>query len=125
MRKEKTRKGILLVVGFAIHCYLWSAAQAGSGELGEINQKLTDLEGRTAKLEEKQKGESSPTDFRVFWKEGLNLTTEDGTFKLKIGGRLQNDWFWSSEDSGIKANIGEQEDGVEFRRARIYFSGLI
>ncbi len=125
MRKGKTRKGILLVVGFAIHCCLWSAAQAGSDELGELKQKLTDLEGRTAKLEEKQKGESSPTDFRVFWKEGLNLTTEDGTFKLKIGGRLQNDWFWSSEDSGIKANIGEQEDGVEFRRARIYFSGLI
>jgi phosphate-selective porin OprO/OprP len=61
----------------------------------------------------------------VFWKEGLNFTTQNGDFKLKIGGRLMNDWFWSSEDDAIKANVGEQEDGVEFRRARLYFSGLI
>lgn len=125
MRKEKKGKGILLVAGIAILFCRLSAAQAGSGELGEIKHKLTDLEDRTVKLEEKQKNEANPTDFRVYWKEGLNFDSQDGNFKLKIGGRLQNDWFWSSEDSAIKSNVGEQEDGVEFRRARIYFSGLI
>jgi len=113
------------MAGIAVLFCRLSAAQAGSSELGEIKQKLTDLEGRTATLEEKQKAESSPTDFRVFWKEGLNFNSQDGSFKLKIGGRLQNDWFWSSEEDSIKSNVGEQEDGVEFRRARIYFSGLI
>ena len=125
MKKGKKREGILLIVGIAILLCRWSIAQAGSNELGELKQKLTDLESRTAKLEEKQKDESSPTDFRVFWKEGLNFNSQDGSFKLKIGGRLQTDWFWSSEDDSIKSNVGEQEDGVEFRRARIYFSGLI
>lgn len=125
MRKEKMRKGILLITGIVIFCCWGSVAQAGSNELGEINQKLTDLEDRTAKLEEKQKNEANPTDFRVYWKEGLNFDSQDGNFKLKIGGRLQTDWFWSSEDDSIKSNVGEQEDGVEFRRARIYFSGLI
>jgi phosphate-selective porin OprO/OprP len=125
MRKDKMRKGISLIAALAIYFCLWSTAEAGSNELGELKQKLTDLESRTAKLEEKQEDESSPTDFRVFWKEGLNFNSQDGSFKLKIGGRLQNDWFWSSEDDSIKSNIGEQEDGVEFRRARLYFSGLI
>ena len=125
MRKDKVRKGIFLTTCVAVLFCWWSVAQAGSDELGEIRQKLTDLEGRTAQLEEKQKAESSPTDFRVFWKEGLNFDSQDGSFKLKIGGRLQNDWFWSSEEDSIKSNVGEQEDGVEFRRARIYFSGLI
>lgn len=96
-----------------------------ANEISELKQQLSDLEDRTATLEEKQNSDTSPTDFRVFWKEGLNLATEDGNFKLKIGGRLQTDWFWSSEDKDIKSNIGEQEDGVEFRRARLYFSGLI
>jgi phosphate-selective porin OprO/OprP len=125
MRKEKTRKGILLIAGIVILCCWGSVVQAGSSELAEMKQKLTDLESRMAHLEEKQNTESSPTDFRVFWKEGLNFDSQDGSFKLKIGGRLQTDWFWSSEDDSIKSNVGEQEDGVEFRRARIYFSGLI
>ena len=99
-----------------------SIANAGSTELGDIKQKLSELDERTSKLEENALG----TNFRAYWKEGLNLATEDGTFKLKIGGRLMTDWFWSSEDDDIKAStIGEQEDGVEVRRARMYFSGLI
>jgi len=83
------------------------------------------LENRTAALEEKQKAEANPTDFRVYWKEGLNFDSQDGNFQLKLGGRLQTDWLWSSEDNQIKQDVGEQEDGVEFRRARIVFSGLV
>ncbi|MBN2182230.1 MAG: hypothetical protein JW715_09975 [Sedimentisphaerales bacterium] len=125
MRNEEMKKEILLTATLAALFCWYSVAQAGSGELSDIREKLTNLENRTAELEKQRKAETSPTDFRVFWKDGLNLNTEDGAFKLKIGGRLQNDWFWSSEDDDIKTNIGEQEDGVEFRRARLYFSGLI
>jgi len=90
-------------------------------------EKLQETQERLEKLEELKKQESGadPTDFRVYWKEGLNLATLDGDFKLKIGGRLQTDWLFSSEDDAIKLDVGEQEDGVEFRRARIFFSGLI
>jgi len=125
MRKEKMKKRILPIVSIAILLCSWSSAQAGSNELSDIKEQLSNLENRTAQLEEKQKDESKPTDFRVYWREGLNFDSQDGSFKLKIGGRLQNDWFWSSEEDSIKLNVGEQEDGVEFRRARIYFSGLI
>jgi phosphate-selective porin OprO/OprP len=104
-------------------------------KLQETQEKLEQLEARQMQkeksLEEKieelarKKHEKEQTDFRVYWKEGLNLTTLDGDFKLKIGGRLMTDWLWSSEDTKIKQYVGEQEDGVEIRRARLYFSGLI
>jgi len=115
--KEKMFISIMVT----LFCSL-SLANSGSSELGEIKQKLSELDERTTQLEAK----TEATDFRVYWKEGLNLATEDSSFKLKIGGRLMTDWFWSSEDEDIKSSsIGEQEDGVEVRRARIYFSGTI
>jgi phosphate-selective porin OprO/OprP len=78
-------------------------------------------------LSERPRPELGPTDFRVFWKEGLRLETPNKDFTMKVGGRIMNDWGWISEDDGIKADadIGDQEDGVEFRRARLYISGLI
>jgi phosphate-selective porin OprO/OprP len=69
--------------------------------------------------------ESSPNDMRVYWKEGLRLDSSDGNFKLKIGGRLMNDWGWLTEDEKIRRSFGRLEDGVEFRRARLYSSGTI
>ena len=109
----------LIIIG------LGSFAQADSGEFEKLKEELSDLQERIATLEQNKLNEDDPNEFKVFWKEGLHLTTEDGTFKLKIGGRLMNDWLWSSEDKNIKTSIGEQEDGVEFRRARLYFSGSI
>ncbi|MEJ2649658.1 MAG: porin [Sedimentisphaerales bacterium] len=119
----KMFKGIFVSM-IVIACSL-TAAQAGSGEISDIKSQLSDLEKRTAKLEENQGQEKAATDLRAFWKEGLNLTTEDGSFKLKMGGRFMQDWFWSSESDGIKSMFGEQEDGTETRRARLYTSGSI
>jgi len=103
--------------------------------LQETQERLDQLEAKQMEKEKaleeqieelkKQEPKPNPTDFRVYWKEGLNLVSLDENFKLKIGGRLQTDWLWSSEDDAIKSDIGEQEDGVEIRRARLYFSGLI
>ena len=59
-------------------------------------QKEKSIEGQIEELKKQQPG-ADPTDFRVYWKEGLNLATLDENFKLKIGGRLQTDWFWSSK----------------------------
>ena len=61
----------------------------------------------------------------MFWKEGLRMETPDKEFALKVGGRIMMDGTWVSEDRGIKTNVGEQEDGVEFRRARMNLRGRI
>ena len=122
MCKECLNKFNWILLIIVVIAWSQSSANAGSDELAEMKSKISDLEERTAKLEE-----SDAKDFRVFWKEGLNLKTEDDSFSLKIGGRLMTDFTWISEDEDIKNDslIGEQEDGVEVRRARMYFSGNI
>ena len=146
----KNRHSVLLALGLLL-LLLWPSENARADEASELKQqiqeqsqklremqeKVDQLEARqrlkekslTEKIEQVQEKQkevgSGPSDFRVFWKEGLNFTTQDEQFKLKIGGRIQNDWMWIGEDEGLKSDVGEQEDGVEFRRARLYFSGLI
>ena len=64
--------------------------------------ELEALKKRVAALESKQNSPddslrkaveriSGPTDFRVFWDDGLRFETEDKAFTLHIGGRLQYD----------------------------------
>jgi len=68
---------------------------------------------------------SSPLE--VKWKEGIRLESEDGNFKLKAGGRLQNDWtWWADADEDVETFLEEDlEDSVEWRRARLYVEGQI
>jgi len=92
--------------------------QAINNRLNATNASVEDVKkiGSTAK---------EPNDFRVHWKEGLNFDSINKNFKLKIGGRIQQDWGWFTEDKEIRDTIGDQVDGAEFRRARIGLSGTI
>ncbi len=83
----------------------------------ELEKKLSDLETKYGRW-------SDPNIFRVYWKSGLHFETLDKTVKLKLGGRIMNDWAWFA-DSDVGGAIGELEDGTEFRRARIYIAGQI
>lgn len=65
-----------------------------------------------------------PGDFRVHWDEGLRLDTADGQARLKMGGRIHNDWFWYDQDDTLQRRL-DLEDGTEFRRARLYLSGVL
>ena len=64
-------------------------------------------------------------DMRVYWNEGLRLDSNNGAFKLKIGGRIQNDWGFFGEGDDIQSSIGDSMDGTEFRRARFFVGGTI
>ena len=64
-------------------------------------------------------------DIKVHWKGGLRLESKDKQIKLKIGGRIQHDFGFFSEDSGVRTTIGPLADGTEPRRARIYLSGTL
>lgn len=93
----------------------------------EIEERVERIEAEIAEQEEK-----SASDFRVFWRDSLRFETKDGRFKLRIGGRLQNDYAFFDQDSDLRhiwdpdtrsvINV-DTEDGTEFRRARIYLSG--
>lgn len=61
----------------------------------------------------------------AYWDEGMKLKSEDGNFKLQIGGSVFNDWGWFDQDDDIETFIGDQVDGTEFRKARIFMKGDI
>lgn len=83
------------------------------------NQEET-LEERVDRLEEQRR-----EDFRAYWKNGLRLETADGRFQLRFGGRIMADWvFWDGSDA-VEASVGTLEDGVEFRRARLFVQGYL
>lgn len=65
----------------------------------------------------------SEGDLRVYWRDGLRLETSDGLYKLRISGRVQNDWAFFSGDEG---DFGlDFNDGTEFRRAYFGFQGTV
>ena len=65
------------------------------------------------------------TELNASWSNGLLLQSEDKSFKLKIGGRIQNDWAWFSQDDSNEVYYGNIQDGTEFRRARLALSGTV
>lgn len=92
-------------------------------EAAATPEALTERVGALETKVEKHK-EPEPSDFRVYWKDGLNLDTTDESTKLKLGVQVHHDWFWFDQDKDLQRQV-DLEDGTEFRRARLYISGKI
>ena len=65
----------------------------------------------------------STQNLKVYWKEGLRLDSADKSQRLRIGGRIMNDWGFFSTDDALDDAVGPVVNGTEFRRARLYLSG--
>jgi len=112
----------------------------------ELLRTIEDLERRVTELERVVKGDDGapatqepapvpppaasappprPNDLRVYWQEGIRLDSADGDFKLRIGGRTQWDHALFDLDESLRSALGDVENGVEFRRARLYLRGTI
>lgn len=59
------------------------------------------------------------------WKDRLTFKSEDDSFEVQVGGRLQLDWAFFDNDNDLSSVFGEEDDGTQFRRARIDFIGKI
>jgi phosphate-selective porin OprO/OprP len=132
MSKADIRLLLVLVFFITVYCVLTPLSvyaaedEDTDGRIQKLEAQLREVQVELQEVKaERPRPELGPTDFRVFWKEGLNLQTQDGDFKMKIGGRIMWDSTWVSEDGDIKADVGDQEDGAEFRRVRLYTSGLV
>ncbi len=66
-----------------------------------------------------------PNGFRVYWRDGFRAETNDGRFQLRIGGRLQTDLNWALEKEPFDGLLGELDDNVEVRRARLHVQGFM
>jgi len=73
---------------------------------------------------------SPPPDWEFGWSNGFKLERTDGSADLKFGGRIQADGAVIAETDGLSNDLralgGDgQGDGVEFRRARLFFEGTL
>lgn len=69
--------------------------------------------------------QENPFSFR--WDKGFKIQNQDKSLKFKFGGRVMLDHAFMNQDSELETKFGELEtkNGLEIRRARLYFSGLV
>ncbi len=96
----------------------------------ELEQRLEDAQPSPPAPEPPETGEAAAPaqqgkDLRVYWDNGLRMESQDGQFRLKVGGRIMFDAahidgpeYWGYGGPSIDEN-----DGTEFRRLRVRLSG--
>jgi phosphate-selective porin OprO/OprP len=124
-----------LVFGFLISMSV-SLVHANPQEVNDLKKDVQELSKRVEELEgsEPSSSESKKSkDIQTHWKDGLHFKYEKDGMALQWGGRIQNDWlFWTGKRSTKNAygefnangNGPSLKDGTEFRRARIFVSGI-
>jgi phosphate-selective porin OprO/OprP len=100
--------------------------------LEEAEELLRSLQQEVEELRRQQQEEAAapaakedPSTFRVYWKEGVRFETKDKKVTARIGGRIQNDWAFGTQDGDLTDEVGDFKNGVEFRRARVYLEGTV
>jgi len=103
--------------------------------IGILKEKgiITDQEYESLIKKADQKKKEEEKEYTVKWNNGINIARNDGTVKLKLGGRIHFDWgsirpdsaLRRNEENGVYGDNALKGDGVEFRRARIQMSGTL
>ncbi|MBE7559910.1 porin [bacterium] len=135
------RKAIVVlgVAVLAVLCAPAGGAEATAREK-ELEQRVEALEKRIETLERLLEARGAPpaatpapavaekrdgTAFSGRWKDGPVWQSQDGDYTFKVGGRVQTDWAWMTEDGDVRDVVGDLSDGVEFRRAYLTLAGLM
>jgi phosphate-selective porin OprO/OprP len=112
------------------------AEKLDKAEIKAIREDLALKDNAIKALQEHTEQASGPDSVNVkLDNKGLNFETKDKNFKFKLGGRIHADANFTSNDEFVLANRttgaasttpptpAEANDGTEFRRARIDFTG--
>ena len=96
-------------------------------ESAELSKVQEDLELKTNEIKALQEHMTEVEQVSVKMdKKGLQVESADKDFQFKLGGRIQADANYSNNDDFVEAGTTdhvEANDGTEFRRARIAFTG--
>ncbi len=88
-----------------------------SSAAGAKDQEKKSLDARVATLEKAAKKSSDA--------EKKKKAADAEKPLVKVGGKIHADMGWFSQDANNVATVGDIQDGVDFRRARIAVSGTI
>lgn len=88
-------------------------AGAGTPEQAAIEERIAALEAEKA------------AGLQATWSDGLRFQDPEGQFDLRIGGRLFVDFTWFDQDSDLRDYVFDEQDGGQFRLARLNFQGDI
>lgn len=139
-----TRGWAAFAVAGALLCATAPSAQADEAREAQLEKRIAELEKKLERIADSQLDGSSAgaLDARVaelekltkkdggglfpYWKTGLRMDSADKAFKLKLGGRIMNDYTWFSGDGDVERALGTSlNTGTRFRRARLYMAGSI
>ena len=79
-----------------------------TGESGDLAGRVADLEAELEKMKDKAAAAKKKAAGRP---------------SVKVGGRIQLDWALFGQGAASINNYGDWQDGVEFRRVRLYAAG--
>ncbi|MCZ6603483.1 MAG: porin [Planctomycetota bacterium] len=88
-----------------------------------MEERMSALEEKVEAREEDASSLASPLN--VYWDGGLRIDSADKKLRFRVGGRIQIDFAFFSEDDDLKGRVGDSEDGIEFRRSRLFVSGTM
>ncbi len=101
-----------------------SAAHAGEGPATDAEVRKLVQEEVKAILEKKKEEDAKAGVMKASWKDGLQLSTADKAFSMRIGGRVHLDTQLVDDDELEPiAGVGDVEDQTFFRRLRLYVAG--
>jgi phosphate-selective porin OprO/OprP len=119
------------IVLAAVAASLAFAPAARADDAGDVKKIVKDE--IKAFMDKKKEEDTKGNVFKASWKDGLSLETPDKRFKVKIGGRLHlhnvigdvPPEIETFDIPGPGGTIGEFEDTIFFRRARLFIEGEI
>lgn len=97
---------------------------ASAQSLQELKEQLLILTRKVEALEKKQKADNA-SGLKVKWKGAPELSSADGSFKMKIRGRIFTDYSKVSAGNRGSSLPGEDVDATEFRTARLGVEGVL
>ena len=103
-------------------------APATTADVAELSSVKEDLATKSNEIKALQEHMDQAEQVKVTMdKKGLQVQSADKNFKFKLGGRLQTDATYNTDQGYYVANSTkeiEANDGTELRRARMRFEGV-
>jgi phosphate-selective porin OprO/OprP len=118
MRRVGPFGAVVLGACFAVPSLGWTQGDTPEAGAVSVDERLSTIEKDLAGVKA-----GAEDAFKVTWQGGLRAKTGDGKVLLRLGGRVHHHWEFFSLGDQSKAAFGDFQDGVEFRRVRVYLQG--